>query len=162
MTPKDIADSAKCAQLYADFKKRFSELPDFSSLNNEFEITLIEHEEFFLRAVIKRMAERLEGFSRMIEDVIQGDSTLSNMVEWKHFDEQSKRKVFETYRQLMLALRTALERSIDPSEQKEAQTVVDLWSAWQAQKPVLKDFIAELTRAWKDRVDIAEQVEYLG
>ena len=53
-----------------EIKKRYEELvkkyklPSFTSLNNEFEISTIEHEEFLLREIRRKIDENPNEFAR--------------------------------------------------------------------------------------------------
>src|SRR3990167_6335788 len=60
-------------QVYIEFQKQF-DLPDFDSLNAEFELSSIECEpEFLLRNIIKKFAERLNFFQDIFNNVLNPD-----------------------------------------------------------------------------------------
>ena len=75
---------------YNELKKKLK-LPEFKELDFEFEISDLEETNFLLKATIRRMAEKLDFYSTMLEEVLQPDtSNLYAMHETKFFDEDEK------------------------------------------------------------------------
>src|SRR3989344_7925705 len=81
-------------EIYEKFQKQYS-LPDFESLNFEFEISSIECEpEFFLRGIVKRFADKLNFFQEIFSNVLNPDLvSLSVLHESKFFDEKEKERL---------------------------------------------------------------------
>ena len=160
---KPEKEEKSAEELYSELVKKYSELPDFDLLNNAFEISTVESKDFLLREIIKKIIERMQGFSQLIEELMQGDAKLSNMYEWKTLDDDMKKKITEIYRDIMIKIRAALELSLDSTEAKEADFVKELYENWQKLKPRLKNLVLQLKEAWKKDVDaINERLEYMG
>jgi len=155
-TEKPIKDT------YVELKGKYSLLPDYDVINHEFEICLIDKHDFLLRSVIRRIIERFEGYCMLIEELMQGDSKMSNMTEWRSMNDDTKKSILETYRQLMIEMRSALETSLETSEEKEAELVKRLFDKWLAVKPELKRFVTGLKDSWKEDKSISEKLEYMG
>ena len=104
---------------YAELRKKFK-LPDFKEIDFEFEISDLEETNFLLRAVIRKIADKLEFCSTMLEEILQPDtSNLYAMHETRFFDEQEKKGMNELYSKLMALNRHCIEvlLSLDEKEQ---------------------------------------------
>src|SRR3989344_1527142 len=78
---------------YNELRKKHK-LPEFKDIDFEFEISDLEETNFLLRAIIRRIAEKLDFYSTMLEEVLQPDtSNLYAMHEMKFFSlRQTSRK----------------------------------------------------------------------
>ena len=77
---------------YNDLKKKYK-LPEFNEIDREFEFSDLEETRFLLRAMIGRIAERLEFYSTILEEILQPDtSNLYSMHETRYFNENEDRK----------------------------------------------------------------------
>ena len=54
---------------YLKFAKKFS-LPSYDELNNDFEISSIEEEQFLIRAVRRKIAEKMDIYAKIIETIL--------------------------------------------------------------------------------------------
>ena len=155
-------DEVSVEESYIELRKKYPDLPEFNDINNEFEIATIEKPDFLLREIIRKITEKLDGFSTLIEELMQGDTKMSNIYEWKTMDDEMKKNVLEIYKNIMKKIRSALELSLDHSEEKEAAFVKELFDNWAALKPKLKKFVSGLKETWKKDIDITEKLEYMG
>ena len=138
-------------------------LPEFEELDKEFEISSIEHDKFLLREIINKMIERVDSFSKILEDLLQPDtSLLSSMYETKFFDENDKEKIYALYKKLMVIIRESLEVSLKRDEKEEAIFINKTLDGWKGLKTNLFEFISKLKDFWKKETDIEEELGYLG
>ena len=80
---------------YNELKKKYK-LPDFKEIDFEFEVSDLEETNFLLRAIIRRIAEKLDFYSTMLEEILQPDtSNLYAMHEIRHFDDDEKKQMYE-------------------------------------------------------------------
>ena len=71
---------------YNELKKKVN-LPDFKDIDFEFEISDLEETRYLLRAIIRRIAEKLNLYCTLIEEILQPDaSNLYAMHETRFFD----------------------------------------------------------------------------
>ncbi len=148
---------------YSELRKRLK-LPDFKELDNEFEISDMDETNFFLRAIIRRIAEKLDFYTTMIEEILQPDtSSLYAMHEIRNLDENEKKRVYEAYARLMNFNRQSIEISISHNENEEAEFIKNVNGEWKAIKPELLKFVKNLRASWNAKeADIKEDLRYLG
>ena len=147
---------------YATLKKKYK-LPDFEDIDFEFEISHLEHEKFVLRGIIRRIAEKLDFFSTMLEEQLQPDtSNLYAMHETRFFDESQKKKMYDLYSKLMMMNRSSIEVMLEGGEEREAEFIVSVFSKWKGIKEELMDFVNKIKLSWETEVDIKEDIGYLG
>jgi hypothetical protein len=147
---------------YNRLKNKYK-LPEFSELDNEFGISAIENDRFLLREIIDRMIERFDIFSRVLEGVLQPDtSILWSLHEAKFFDEKDKESMYELYKKLMLISRKSLEVSLKRDEKEEAAFISKAFDEWKELKRGLLKFMGMMKNSWKKDIDSSEKLGYLG
>jgi hypothetical protein len=146
---------------YDQLKKKCS-LPDFDSLDNDFEISLIDHDQFLLREIRRKMLEKLEFFIEFLEEILQPETTISNLHECRVFEEKEKEKIFEMFKAMMILHRQSLLLSVESSEKDEAAFISNFSKEWSSMKPELKRIIVELSACWKQDTELNEELGYLG
>ena len=148
---------------YNELKKKLK-LPEFKELDFEFEISDLEETNFLLKATIRRMAEKLDFYSTMLEEVLQPDtSNLYAMHETKFFDEEEKKQMYELYTKLMNLNRQSIEVSLEHNEKDEADFINNLLNEWKDLKQELLRFVRKMRASWKtEEADIKEDLGYLG
>jgi len=148
---------------YNELKKKLK-LPEFRELDSEFEISDLEETNFLVRAIIRRIAEKLDFYSTMLEEVLQPDtSNLYAMHETKFFDEDEKKQMYELYTKLMNFNRQSIEVSLEQNEKNEADFITNLLNEWKVLKQELLRFVKKMRASWKtEEADIKEDLGYLG
>ncbi len=147
---------------YSELRKRVN-LPEFRELDSEFEISDLEDTNFLLRAVIRRIAEKLDFYSTMLEEILQPDtSNLYAMHETRFFDEEEKKRMYDLYSRLMDFNRMSIEVSLKHSEKDESEFVSRFFSEWKSLKQELLGYVKAMRESWKKQTDIKEDLQYLG
>ena len=148
---------------YIELRKKYK-LPEFKEIDFEFELSDLEETSFLLKATIRRMEEKLDFYSTMLEEILQPDtSNLYAMHETKFFDEDEKRKMYELYVKLMNFNRRSIEVSLEHNENKEADFINSLFDEWKILKQELLVFVRKIRASWKkEEADIEEDLGYLG
>lgn len=148
---------------YIELKKKLK-LPDFKEIDFEFEISDLEETNFLLREIIRKMAERLDFCSTMLEEILQPDtSNLYALHETRNFDEDEKKKMYELYTKLMNFNRQSIEVSMEHNEKEEAEFISSLFNDWKTLKKELLVFVKKMRASWKtEEADIKEDLGYMG
>ena len=153
---------ATTEEKYRELSKKHT-LPPFEEINNEFEVSLIEHDAFLLRSIIQRIIERMDFFSVLMESILQPDTgNLYSMHECKFFDDRQKEKVLEIYNRLMFLNRSAVELSLEKKEDKEAEFISTFMGEWKDIKKELAPIVQVMKGSWKNNILVKEELEYLG
>lgn len=147
---------------YNELRKKYR-LPEFKEIDLEFEVSDLEETNFLLRAVIRRIAERLDFYTTMLEETLQPDTAkLYAMHESRIFEEEEKKKMFEFYKKLMILNRHCVEISLDNNDKEEANFINDFVNEWGKIKAELLSYIKRMKDSWKAETDIKEDLGYLG
>ena len=147
---------------YAELRKKHK-LPDFKELDFELEISDMEETAFLLRGIIRRIAEKLDFYTTMIEEELQPDtSKLYAMHESRIFEEEDKKKMFEFYKKLMILSRHSVEISLENNEKEEASFINGFMNEWEKIKSELLFYVRKIKDSWKEETDTKEDVGYLG
>ncbi len=157
MTNKEIEGK------YSELRKKLK-LPDFKEMDFEFEISDLEDTGFLLRMIIRKIAEKLDFYSTMLEELLQPDtSNLYALHETRYFDENDKVKMYELYTKLMNFNRQSIEVSLEHSEKTESEFINDIFIEWKPLKESLLKFVRKMRDSWNTKeVDIKEDLGYLG
>ena len=148
---------------YNELRKKFK-LPEYKEIDFEFEVSDLEETNFLLRAIIRRMAERLDFYSTMLEEVLQPDtSNLYAMHEMKFFGDKEKSQMYELYTKLMNLNRQSIEISLERNEKSEADFISNVFGEWRNLREELLKFVRKMRASWKaEEADIKEDLGYLG
>lgn len=146
---------------YELLKKKYN-LPDFDRLNNEFEISLIEHEEFLLRDIVKKITEKVEIYAKLAESWLQPDTnSIAAMHECKFIEEIEKEKIYDIFKRLMVLDRESIKASLG-DEKEEAEFVKLSFEEWIKVKQDLRPIVAKIRTTWDKDSDVREDLGYLG
>ena len=147
---------------YKELQKSL-DLPEFLEIDEEFELSDLEETRFLLRAIIRRIAEKLDFCSKMIEEILQPDtSNLYAMHETRFFDEAEKKQMYETYTKLMNFSRHSIEASLDNNAKAHADFIIRVSNEWKQVKQELLEYAGKMRACWKTEVDVKEDIGYLG
>ena len=147
---------------YNDLRKKYR-LPDFKDIDLELEISDLEETNFLLRGIIRRIAEKLDFYATLLEEILQPDTgKLYAMHESRTFEEEDKKKMFEFYRKLMILSRHSVEVSLENNEKEEASFINDFMNEWEKLKAELLFYVRRIKDSWNEDADTEEDVGYLG
>jgi len=147
---------------YYELRKKFK-LPEFKEIDYEFEISDLEETNFLLRAIIRRIAEKLDFCTTILGEILQPDtSNLYAMHETRFFDEEEKKIMYELYSKLMTIRRHSIELSLEHSEKNEAEFISLFFNEWKILNKELLNYVKKMKLSWKSETDIKEDLGYLG
>lgn len=147
---------------YEKYMKKYN-LPSYNDVNNELEISTIEEEDFLLRQIRKKIAERIETITMSISSILQPSAeSLTDMHECKFFGDKDKKKMIEIYKKLMIINRMALEADISHDDKTEASVINEFFKTWAEMKKDVVHFLAKMKACWEKETEIEEKLEYFG
>ena len=147
---------------YNELRKKLK-LPEFKGLDEELEISDLEETNFLLRAIIRRIAEKLDFYTTMLEEILQPDtSNLYAMHETRFFDENEKKRMYDLYTKLMDYNRQSIELSLERDEKNDIDFINNFFYRWGELKKELLSFVKKMRTSWKINTDIKEDLGYLG
>ena len=147
---------------YNELRKKLK-LPEFKEVDYELEISDLEETNFLLRAIIRRVAEKLDFYTTMLEEILQPDtSNLYAIHETRFFDENEKKQMYELYTKLMNLNRQFIEISLNHNENDEISFINNFLEEWNGLKKELLRFVKKMKDSWKTETDIKEDVRYFG
>ena len=147
---------------YSELRKKYK-LPEFKDMDFEFEVSDLEETNFMLRAIIRRIAEKLDFYCTMIEEILQPDtSNLYAMHETRYLEEDEKKQMYDLYKKMMGTNRLTIELSLDYDEKTSAEFVNSFITEWKSIKKDLLRFVLKMKKSWQVETDIKEDLGYLG
>ncbi len=147
---------------YNELRKALS-LPEFREIDEEFELSDLEETRFLLRAIIRRIAEKLDFYTTMIEELLQPDtSNLYSMHETRFFDEAEKKQMYELYTKLMNFNRHSIVASLENNQKAHADFISRVFGEWKEAKQDLLRYARKMRASWKAEIDVKEDIGYLG
>lgn len=153
-----------------DFKKEYGKiqvkhgLPDFSELNNYFQIEkAAEHEtDFVLREIRKIIADRLFNYARFVESLLNPVNVpmfVFSVV--KTLDVKEKEDLTEIYKKLAKREIDLIELDVESTEEKEAKFIKDSFELWQEIKKDFLNVIKVVKKNW-DAEEKEGKKDYFG
>jgi len=146
-----------------EYKKLKFKLPNFKRLDDEFEISYIDKKPFLLRAIRRKINEKIIFFCRIIENLLY--PTTNNIItitENKHLSEEKKEKLAKLYKKLMIFERKSLELDIEGSDKDDVDFINNVFSKWESFKKILKPVIKDMQEAWKIEEQAKKDEGYFG
>ncbi len=71
------------------------------------------------------------------------------MLECLFFDENTKKRVLDLYKQLMIFERESLRLDIIPDDEKDAKYINDVFNKWLEYKKEMKNIVDIMQDAWR-------------
>jgi len=147
---------------YDQLKKKYK-LPDFKSLDSEFEISSIEKSNYLLRAIISEIIENINNYSKLLQEILNPDtSSLTSMHEYRSLNDEEKDKIYNLYKKLMIIERSSMLLKLNQNEKKEAEFISNVLKEWSNIKKELSYFIGKIEDSWKKETSIKEDLKYFG
>jgi len=138
-------------------------LPKFSDLDKEFEISDIDKTNFLLRHVLRGIAEKLDFYANLISELLQPDTaSLSSMHEIRFLTEDEKSDMYGLFKRIMKINRNVLELILEQDEKKQASSLNNFYSEWMEIKKELLAHISKMKESWDKETAIEEDLGYMG
>lgn len=157
-----MAVNSAIEKLYNEISGRQT-LPDFREINHELELSDLEETDFLLRAVVRRIAEKLDFYTTMLEEVLHPEtSNLYSIHETRAFDEAEKKSMYELYGKMMDLNRKSIEVLLSGDEKSAAEFIHGFMEDWETIRRQLQEVISKMRSSWKAEADAKEDLGYLG
>jgi hypothetical protein len=147
------------------FDKLFKgkKIPSFEELDKAFAIASISDENVSIRAVAKKIDDRMDDWFREVESWMHPDtSSLANLNECGYFDEKQKKQIMDLYRKLAFYKRYYHALELDYSDENAVKFINDLFPEWQNIKKRLLDLMKKVREHWKKEQPVKTKEDYLG
>ncbi len=146
---------------YEKLRKKHSKLPDFDRLNSFFDIFEIEPNEFYLRNMKKKVAEKILGYCDVLEGVLQPEAGIAAMHESKYVTEKERQAAIGIYMAFMKINRLALEMSVEEDDSANAEFIRKAFDAYSENRDKLKGVMSFLKDTWQRNDTAKAEIEYL-
>jgi len=147
---------------YIKLSKKYN-LPNFKEINEEFEIGDLENVSFLLRNILRKVAEKLEFYTNLINDIMQPDtSSLSSMHETRFFSDSEKNDMYALFKNIMKSYRNIIELVLENNEKNQAEFLKKFFSEWFKIKKQLINYLGKMKDSWEKETTVKEDLEYFG
>lgn len=148
---------------FVELKKKFKDLPDFSVLDFEFEISSIEKSSFPLRDISGNIQERINDVLQLLADILQPDTgSFVQFHECTVFSENDKRVILDLYKKIMLLYKDLLLCDLSLNDNDLVKTIVRISKDWPLLRKEILPIIEKTKSCW-EKSDKAKQIlNYLG
>ncbi|MEA3513885.1 MAG: hypothetical protein U9R34_00225 [Nanoarchaeota archaeon] len=138
-------------------------LPDYDSLDFEFEIYSLEDAKYLLRAILEKMAQKIYDAVKILEDALYPDaSSYSSIYETRMMCEADKDNILHLHKEMMILFRKSLCIAIDHEDQEIAKFICEGFGKWQRLKQGFKEIADKLKQAWESETFKDESIKYMG
>jgi hypothetical protein len=148
---------------YEKAKKVHPILPEFEKINKEFELDLIESEHFLLRHIKRKIVEKVEPLTEILEHIINPDpNSFVDMYECRCFSNGEKKQVTDVFRHMMEQYRALLETDLIGEDNADAEIIRKTYDIWMQDKKIIIPLLKKLRESWQKHVEPKEILEYMG
>ena len=146
---------------YEELAKRYP-LPDLKLLEEDFEVHLIEEEPYLLKSITRKISDKTEYYTKLIEELFHPESDLASMYECNEFTAEEKKDMFNLFKQMVFMHRKAMELEVQYDEAAYATLIAEFYGKWVEWKPQILKIIGKMKGTWiKDSAEIKDS-EYFG
>ena len=146
---------------YEELKKMYK-LPSYDEINNDFEISCLEDEKFLLRTIRRKIVEKLDAYSKIIEQVLMPESNQISLVECQIITDEEKKELYNLFKRLVYFDRLSIETSINEDDKKTSDFINEFWKEWPSIKEQLSEVMSKLKQGWTKEIKLKEERNYLG
>lgn len=131
----------KIKKQYEPLKKKYK-LPEFSKLNEEFEIEKIQEKEtdFLLREIRRAMSDKIAAFLRFFELFLNPQAApIFVLTSLKNLTTKEKETIENLYRELVKMELASVNLDVSYNEAKEAKFLIEVMKKWQEMKSEIQE-----------------------
>jgi hypothetical protein len=147
-------------ETYHKLQKKYN-LPKFEDINHDFEITAIDKTDFLLREIRKKISEKIELLAKLLEGVLQPETTLTHFKESNVFSEEEREIIYTLFRKLMFYDRFSIETSLNETDAKTADFLKTFWKDWTSIKTSLEKTIKKIKESWEEETEFKQELSYI-
>lgn len=124
-------------------------------------LTIDEETPYLVRAIAKKIDEKLLKYAQLLEELLQPDTNLTSMQECSFFNEREQEAIRHAYRSLMRLHRHATLAELEGGEAAYQAFLADAFKNWAELKPALQTIMKQLHAGWQQEKN-EEHEEYFG
>ncbi len=131
----------------------------------EFELLAIsesDEDAGLMRAVAKKARDRVDTYAKLLEDLIQPDSSLATMNECGFFSDEEMERIIKGYRKLMAIVRQFAVADLAGTAKAYEAFVKDALPAWKEQQSLLQLVTKRLHDGWTKEQPLQREKGYFG
>ena len=139
---------------YLKLKNRFSDLPEFEDINNEFEIISIDKIDFLSRKIRRIITDKIIALCKILENIIYPNlqNNISNY-ETSFFTEEEREKVVILHKNLMTFERWSLNLDVLAlSEEKDIEYILEVNKEINNLKKEISEVVLKMKNSWKEEL----------
>src|SRR3989338_3418684 len=149
------------SEFYEEKAKKYN-LPDYDKANREFFLEEIENCDS-MKKISEKMLEKLQKYGELLEGFLNTDgNSLAVLIETKSINESGREKLSMLYREIIILERSMLICNLEPSDDSYAKFGKECYEKWTKLKPDLLHFVEKLKNAWKEEINVREELGYSG
>ncbi len=149
------------SEKYSKLKTKYG-LPSFEELNNEFEISIIEKDDFLLREIRRKLIDKAMHIAEILGSALGGEAPANAMIEFGKLTEAEMKKSIELYKKLMYLERLSVETAIIADEKKDAEFIKIFYDEWKSLKPQILKVLSRLKEGWKEKEESKDDSSIFG
>ncbi len=147
---------------YNDLKKKHS-LPDFAALDKEFEISTIEKPAFLLRAIRRKVGERIDAAIQLIDPLIQPDAgSYVHLTEYRAITENDRKELIAHFQHVMELSLACIDAELSTDDAQDATFINRAATEWPALRAALRPFVKKIGAHWTKNTEHKTDVGYFG
>ena len=163
MADKEINSLDNFKKQYEDLRKKYS-LPDFKSLNEDFDVTRIcdVETETFLREIRKVIVDKILSYLKFLELFLNpSQGQVFFFVLIKGLEGNDRKLIEELYGKLGRMEIEAISLDNEYNEKFEAEFIKRTFKEWGKIKEIMSKLLDSFKRSWKKKIG-KKQESYLG
>lgn len=138
-------------------------LPSYEEITKEFELGDLEKKDDILRAVRRKMRDKLIFFCRILEGVLYPtERSPLTAYESSFFDDYTKMHLSQIHKTLMIFDRQSLLLDIEDTVEKNVEFILTLWKEWPTFKQEISSAVKIMEKAWQSTIEEKSAQGYFG
>ena len=160
LSPGAFYSKMDIKKYYEELKKK-AKLPDFETVDSEFQIGEIDKGNYGLQ-ISEKIAEKTDRFRKFLEEYLHADgSSVAVLMEIKGMNEKDKESINLMYKEIVLIERNLALAELDNRDESYGAFIEESLRKWQEVKPGLKELILKAKESWMDTSKVKEELSYM-
>lgn len=147
---------------YEDLKKKH-QLPDFTMVDREFEISSIEKPAFLLRNIRRKISERLDSVTQLLDPLIQPDAgSFVNLSEYRALTEGDRKALLKSFQHVQELYLLCIDAELSTDDAQDVTVIRRAVTEWPVLRQSLRSFVQKIASSWTKSVEHKNDVGYFG
>jgi hypothetical protein len=147
---------------YAELRAKH-QLPDFALLDREFEISSIEKPQFLLRSIRRKISERLDSLTQLLDPLIQPDAgSYVHLNEYRALTEGDRRELMKQFQHVMELYLACIDAELSANDAQDAKLIARAAAEWPQIRESIRPFVQKVAAMWTRSTEHKDHVGYFG